>query len=87
MIDIKLNPVSKEEFIILIKSIGFVLIENALGNNYYYKDFHITVYRNDYSFRDLDGLWHQHNTYDELEMINFNFKKELRSIKLEKILK
>ena len=73
--------INKEEFVKLIKSIGFKYINLHYGY-YDYKSYRIDLASNYYNFYN-GSVWTFHIKLDDLSV----FKKELRSIKLKKILK
>ena len=79
---------SREEFIIFIKSIGFTTSNNYSDFDsyilYYYKEFIIYLYANEYCFWNT-SKWINYHLYDLTPIENY-FKQELRSIKLKNIL-
>ena len=75
---------SREEFIIFIKSIGFKSIK---FNSYYnYKEYGIYLLQNNYNIYN-GSKWFISTDYNDLITIENYFKGELRSIKLKQILK
>ena len=70
----------REEFIELIKSIGFKLNYDI----YEYKGFGIDLSDYFYYFYNVSG-WSKYN-YNDLTLFEECFKKELRSIKLKQLL-
>ena len=72
---------SKEEFEKLIESIGF----KSIGRYYYYKEFVIYLYANEYNFYN-GSEWVYDIDLNDLRLIENYFKKELRTFKLKKIL-
>jgi hypothetical protein len=76
---------NQEEFIILIKSIGFEKFGDHLYN---YKEFSIYLYFHvdEYDFRN-GYEWTDDISLNDLTPLENNFKKELRSIKLKQLLR
>ena len=74
-----------EEFITYIKSIGFIHQNN---DRYLYKEYKIDLYNKYYEFwyGYRWGITIEINDLNSLTLINIHFKKELRSIKLKKLL-
>ena len=86
---------NKECFLKLIKSIGFNETDFGYDNHtsyYIYNEFRIYIDVCFYQFSNGENwIYNDINDdftfdYDDLIMINFVFKKELRSVKLKKIL-
>ena len=74
---------NQEEFKKYIESIGFV--KNV--RIYYYKEFKIQIYLFDDEYDFYNGsYWIDDIPYNDLELIEKNFKKELRSFKLKQLL-
>ena len=74
--------INKEEFVKLIKSIGFRFFINLDYGYYDYKSYRIYLESNYYNFYNGSG-WTFHIKFDDLSV----FKKELRSIKLKQLLR
>jgi hypothetical protein len=72
---------SREEFRILIESIGFKY--NGL---YEYKEFRISYSNKYYNFHN-GSKWIYSILLNDLELIEKKFKKELRSVKLKELLR
>ena len=72
---------SREEFIIFIKSIGFTTSHSIQE----YKEFIIYLRPNYYHFYN-GSKWIRNIDYNDLTPFNKYLKRELRSIKLKKIL-
>ena len=90
---IKYNSFDHFDFIKYIKSIGFVLdkmgidsLNGFIFECYEYKKFKITVYKSYYDFYSKYEYIGQFYIND-LTPIEKEFKRELRSIKLKKLLK
>ena len=85
---------SKEQwfFITYIKSIGFNKIINKYNNVYVYKNYEINLYTYHYEFYNnktpiLTSEYFFGFEYEDLKPVMNEFKNELRSIKLKKILR
>ena len=75
---------NNEEFKKFIESIGFKY--NYDSYLYDYKEFKIDLWYKKYDF--YDGYkWIEYIPYNDLRPIEMYFKRELRSIKIKKILK
>ena len=72
---------NREEFIKLIKYIGFILESNLAYHRYYYKNYEINLY--DYIYNFYNGSEWIKSDLNDLSP----FKKELRSIKLKGLLR
>ena len=72
---------SKEEFKKYIESIGF----KYDSYSYLYKNYQIDLYNNNYNFYNRSG-WALNISLNNLKPLQKEFKNELRSIKLKKIL-
>jgi hypothetical protein len=73
---------SRDEFRILIESIGF---KNYTGGNFYdYKEHHIALHNDSYYY--WNGYEYKEYSYNDLIPIKKDLKKELRSYKLRRIL-
>ena len=72
---------SREEFIIFIKSIGFTTSHRIQE----YKEYRIDLYKYEYGFYN-GSEWIYYIKLDDLTPLEKYFKRELRSIKLKKIL-
>ena len=78
---------SKEEFKKYIESIGFKYIAQVYttDTHYRYKNYQIDLYNNNYNFYNRSG-WALNISLNNLKPLQKEFKNELRSIKLKKIL-
>ena len=74
---------NREEFKHFILSIGFKYNDSGYYG-YYYKNYRINLYTDCYDLCDGSG-WVGYD-YNDLSPLEKEFKKELRSIKLKKIL-
>ena len=76
---------NRDEFIKYIESIGFIYN----GRSYSYKYYIIEVFKYGYDFYPMRGKYMGNITpsFIDLDIIEFHFKKEIRSIKLKKLLK
>lgn len=84
---------TKKEFIIFIKSLGFekdnVRISSVYEYYTYKQYFKIAMYGefvNYYSFEDLKKRYGFNTTIDDIDNLKKIFSNEIRSIKLKKIL-
>ena len=73
---------TRDEFIIYIESIGFKITEKKFL--YKYKHCTICIWQNIYDIYNFG--WNRGISYNDLTQLEKVFKKELRSIKLKKIL-
>ena len=74
---------SKEELIKFIDSIGFLY--NSITYEFDYKEFRIDIWGEHYNFYN-SSEWLYGFDLDDLKPIDNYFKKELRTIKLKRIL-
>ena len=70
------------EFTKYIESVGFI---NITSNLYAYKKYTIRVWFDNYNFNINSELIHD-NVLNDLTLVEIYLKKELRSIKLKKML-
>ena len=75
---------TKDEFIKYIESIGFEMNKFPLLG-YSYKNYIIDLHTYTYDFNNDFG-WFGRIDFDDLRLLENEFKKELRSIKLKAIL-